>query len=68
MKKFVEGILSEVIADAAGYIDHLEYFTDGTDESHVDIVCNNGYRYYVNTSMDSKLGIINDVMREVNKH
>lgn len=64
-KTFVETLLNDAIATAAGYVARLEF----SEESEiVDIVCNNGYRYHVNVACDSNLGIMQDVLSEVCRH
>ena len=64
-KQFVETTLSETIATAASWIDHLEY--DEANEA-VIIVCNNGYAYRVNVACDSNTAVISDVIKEVSRH
>ncbi|MBR2881173.1 MAG: hypothetical protein IKB96_02265 [Prevotella sp.] len=66
-KQFVEGIFSAAISEGFGYIDHLEYYETEYDEM-VAIVCNNGHKYHVCVTADSKQAIMQDVIKEASRH
>lgn len=67
-KNFVEGTMSETFSNAFRWIDHLEYSKNSIGDEIVHIVCNNGYKYNVNVTMDSLGAIIMDVTKEASRH
>ena len=66
-KQFVEGVFSTAMSEGFSYIDHLEYYETACDE-YVDIVCNNGHKYCVCVTADSKQAIMQDVIKEASRH
>lgn len=70
-KVFVETTLNETISNAFSWIDRIEY-VEHCEKMYGNecavIVCNNGYKYYVNIACNSLGAIVADVVNEALRH